>query len=47
MHLIGLGSAEDVALAAVYLASRESRWLTGTVLPLDGGSSVARAGSFS
>jgi NAD(P)-dependent dehydrogenase (short-subunit alcohol dehydrogenase family) len=47
MHLIGLGTADDVALAAVYLASRESRWLTGTVLPLDGGSSAARAGSFS
>lgn len=47
MHLVGLGTADDVAFAAVYLASRESRWLTGTVLPLDGGSSAARAGSFS
>jgi NAD(P)-dependent dehydrogenase (short-subunit alcohol dehydrogenase family) len=46
MHLVGLGTADDVAFAAVYLASRESRWLTGTVLPLDGGSSAAR-GSFS
>ncbi len=46
MHLLGLGTADDVALAAVYLASRESRWLTGSVLPLDGGSSAAR-GSFS
>ena len=45
MHLLGLGTAEDVADAAVYLASRESRWLTGVVLPLDGGSSAAR-GSF-
>ena len=45
MHLLGLGTADDVALAAVYLASQESRWLTGTVLPLDGGSSAAR-GSF-
>ena len=45
MHLIGLGTADDVALAAVYLASRESKWLTGSVLPLDGGSSAAR-GSF-
>jgi NAD(P)-dependent dehydrogenase (short-subunit alcohol dehydrogenase family) len=45
MHLLGLGTADDVAGAAVYLASRESRWLTGIVLPLDGGSSAAR-GSF-
>jgi NAD(P)-dependent dehydrogenase (short-subunit alcohol dehydrogenase family) len=45
MHLIGLGDADDVALAAVYLASTESKWLTGSVLPLDGGSSAAR-GSF-
>jgi NAD(P)-dependent dehydrogenase (short-subunit alcohol dehydrogenase family) len=45
MHLLGLGTADDVALAAVYLASRESKWLTGSVLPLDGGSSAAR-GSF-
>ena len=45
MHLLGLGTADDVAHAAVYLASQESRWLTGTVLPLDGGSSAAR-GSF-
>src|SRR5437764_14231343 len=45
MHLLGLGSADDVAFAAVYLASQESKWLTGTVLPLDGGSSAAR-GSF-
>ena len=45
MHLLGLGDADDVAYAAVYLASQESKWLTGTVLPLDGGSSAAR-GSF-
>jgi NAD(P)-dependent dehydrogenase (short-subunit alcohol dehydrogenase family) len=42
MHLTRLGRAEDVALAAVYLASRESELLTGVNLQLDGGSSVAR-----
>ena len=45
MHLLGLGTADDVAEAAIFLASAESRWITGIVLPLDGGSSAAR-GSF-
>jgi 2-hydroxycyclohexanecarboxyl-CoA dehydrogenase len=42
MHLTRLGEAEDVALAAVYLASSESEYLTGVNLQLDGGSSIAR-----
>lgn len=42
MHLTRLGVADDVALAALYLASSESELLTGTNLPLDGGSSAAR-----
>ncbi len=42
MHLTRLGEADDVALAAVYLASRESEFLTGLNLPLDGGGSIAR-----
>jgi NAD(P)-dependent dehydrogenase (short-subunit alcohol dehydrogenase family) len=46
MHLTRLGSARDVALAAVYLASRESELLTGINLALDGGSGTARAASF-
>ncbi len=35
------GTAWDVALAAVFLASEESRWITGVTLPVDAGSSVA------
>jgi NAD(P)-dependent dehydrogenase (short-subunit alcohol dehydrogenase family) len=42
MHLTRLGEASDVALAAVYLASSESAFVTGTNLQLDGGSSIAR-----
>ena len=42
MHLTRLGEADDVAYACVYLASRESEFLTGVNLPLDGGGSAAR-----
>lgn len=42
MHLTRLGAATDVAFAAVYLASRESEFVTGINLQLDGGSSSAR-----
>jgi NAD(P)-dependent dehydrogenase (short-subunit alcohol dehydrogenase family) len=31
------GNAEDVALAALFLASGESRWVTGVLLPVDAG----------
>lgn len=29
--------AEDVAAAGAFLASDDSRWVTGTVIPVDGG----------
>jgi NAD(P)-dependent dehydrogenase (short-subunit alcohol dehydrogenase family) len=32
-----LGTPEDIARAAVYFASDESRWTTGSVLTVDGG----------
>ena len=35
-----LGGTEDVAAAAVYLASSEAKWVTGTVLIVDGGLST-------
>ena len=31
------GTGWDVGWAAVYLASDEARWVTGVVLPVDGG----------
>jgi len=42
MHLTRLGRAEDVAWAVVYLASRESEFVTGALLPVDGGGTIAR-----
>ncbi len=42
MHLTRLGAASDVADACIYLASRESGFVTGINLQLDGGSSIAR-----
>ena len=37
------GNAWDVAWAAVFYASDESRWITGTILPIDAGARVASA----
>ena len=38
VHPIGrLGQPEDIACLAVYLASDESSWVTGTAFPVDGG----------
>ncbi|MEA1959497.1 MAG: SDR family oxidoreductase, partial [Chloroflexota bacterium] len=35
------GTPEDVGAAVVYLASEEAAWVTGQVLPLNGGSCTA------
>ena len=38
LHPLGrLGQPEEIAEAAVYFASDESRWTTGSILPVDGG----------
>lgn len=36
-HPLGLGTPEDVAHAAIFLLSDASRWMSGSVLRLDGG----------
>ncbi|KAI3334158.1 NAD(P)-binding protein [Ustulina deusta] len=36
-HPMGLGVPEDIMGAAVFLASDEARWITGTSLSVDGG----------
>jgi meso-butanediol dehydrogenase/(S,S)-butanediol dehydrogenase/diacetyl reductase len=43
MQLTRLTTADDVAYAAVYLASRESEAVTGSLLYVDGGGHAARA----
>ncbi|KAM5385545.1 hypothetical protein ACJZ2D_000744 [Fusarium nematophilum] len=35
--LHGTGTPEDLVGAAIFLASQESRWITGVCLPVDGG----------
>jgi NAD(P)-dependent dehydrogenase (short-subunit alcohol dehydrogenase family) len=42
MHLTRLGTADDIAYAALYLASAEAEFVTGINLPVDGGSTAAR-----
>ena len=38
LHPLGrLGDPQDIAAAFVYLASDEARWVTGTIVPVDGG----------
>jgi NAD(P)-dependent dehydrogenase (short-subunit alcohol dehydrogenase family) len=40
-HLLGLIQPEDIANAALYLASEESRMVTGQILPVDSGVTIA------
>jgi NAD(P)-dependent dehydrogenase (short-subunit alcohol dehydrogenase family) len=39
-HPLGLGTPEDVAMAAVFLLAPSARWITGIDLPVDGGYSA-------
>lgn len=39
-HLLGIGAAEDVAEASIFLLSNSSKWITGSNLIVDGGYSV-------
>ena len=39
-HPLGIGEPADVASGALYLASDESRWVTGAELTVDGGYSI-------
>ncbi len=36
-HPLGIGTPEDVAYAAAYLLAETGRWVTGTVMVVDGG----------
>ncbi len=38
--LLGLGEPEFAATAALYFASDNSKWITGRILPVDGGASA-------
>jgi len=39
-HLLGLGEPEMVAPAALFFACDDSRWITGQILPVDGGACI-------
>jgi NAD(P)-dependent dehydrogenase (short-subunit alcohol dehydrogenase family) len=37
MHPLGLGRPDDVAAAIAFLLADTSRWITGSILNVDGG----------
>jgi NAD(P)-dependent dehydrogenase (short-subunit alcohol dehydrogenase family) len=40
MHPLGFGSVDDVASAVAFVASNEAKWMTGSILTIDGGASA-------
>jgi NAD(P)-dependent dehydrogenase (short-subunit alcohol dehydrogenase family) len=41
LHPLGLGTPEDIAALALFLATEESKWVTGSVFTIDGGNLCA------
>lgn len=37
LHPLGLGNADDIANAVAYLLSDMAKWVTGSVMNVDGG----------
>lgn len=37
------GTGWDVGYAILFLASREARWITGLIMPVDGGTTAGKA----
>ena len=45
MHLTRLGLPDDIANAALFLASDEAAFVTGAIIPVDGGVTAPDAGA--